>query len=157
VLIWPALVCALAFGFRSTIRSLLRVRLTQIDAAGFSAKFEDAAHDAEQLVRSDDPQRPTRPTKELNRDDIAFFTPQTYTDARPIGEAFREGKPCVIDLTQLNDPEGRRLVDFTAGLVFMGRGSIDRIRSKVFALTPAPYLHAENAGHRKNREPSAPT
>jgi hypothetical protein len=50
VLIWPALICALAFGSRSTLRSLLRVRLRQIDAAGFSAKFEEVAQEAEQLV-----------------------------------------------------------------------------------------------------------
>jgi hypothetical protein len=52
VLAWPALVGILAFAFRSTVRSLLRVRLTQIDAGGFSAKFSEIAQEAEQVAQA---------------------------------------------------------------------------------------------------------
>jgi hypothetical protein len=146
VLIWPALICVLAFGFRSTIRSLLRVRLRQIDAAGFSAKFEDVAQDAERLVQAGQSPGTSLPPKPLSERDLVHFRPQTYDDARPIGEAFREGKPVVIDLTQINDADGRRLVDFVAGLVFMGRGSLDQLRSKVFVLTPAASWTTKSPG-----------
>jgi hypothetical protein len=61
VLAWPALVGILALAFRSTVRSLLQVRLTQIDAGGFSAKFSEIAQEAEQVVQAGHPVRLSPP------------------------------------------------------------------------------------------------
>jgi cell division inhibitor SepF len=68
---------------------------------------------------------------------ITTLHPRTYNEARTIGEHFREGTPVIINLTEMVDSDARRLVDFSAGLIFGLRGSIDRVTNKVFLLSPA--------------------
>jgi cell division inhibitor SepF len=68
---------------------------------------------------------------------ITTLHPRTYNEARAIGEHFREGTPVIINLTEMVDSDARRLVDFSAGLIFGLRGSIDRVTNKVFLLSPA--------------------
>ncbi len=71
----------------------------------------------------------------LNR--ITTIHPRTYNEAKTIGEAFREGTPVIMNLTDMDDSDAKRLVDFAAGLVFGLHGSIERVTSKVFLLSPA--------------------
>jgi len=68
---------------------------------------------------------------------ISTVHPRTYNDAKTIGESFREGIPVIMNLTDMPDADAKRLVDFSAGLVFGLRGSIERVTSKVFLLSPA--------------------
>jgi cell division inhibitor SepF len=68
---------------------------------------------------------------------ITTLHPRTYNDARGIGEHFRDGTPVIMNLTEMEDIDAKRLVDFAAGLVFGLRGSIERVTNKVFLLTPA--------------------
>jgi cell division inhibitor SepF len=68
---------------------------------------------------------------------ITTMHPRTYNEARTIGEHFREGIPVIINLTEMDDSDAKRLVDFSAGLVFGLHGSIERVTQKVFLLTPA--------------------
>jgi cell division inhibitor SepF len=42
-----------------------------------------------------------------------------------------------MNLTDMDDADAKRLVDFSAGLVFGLHGSIERVTNKVFLLTPA--------------------
>jgi len=71
----------------------------------------------------------------LNR--ITTIHPRTYNEAKNIGESFRDGIPVIMNLTDLDDADAKRLVDFAAGLVFGLHGSIERVTSKVFLLSPA--------------------
>ncbi|HET7476372.1 MAG TPA: cell division protein SepF [Dermatophilaceae bacterium] len=68
---------------------------------------------------------------------ITTIHPRTYNEAKTIGESFREGTPVIMNLTDLGDADAKRLVDFAAGLVFGLHGSIERVTSKVFLLSPA--------------------
>jgi cell division inhibitor SepF len=68
---------------------------------------------------------------------ITTLHPRTYNEAKAIGENFREGTPVIMNLTEMDDSDAKRLVDFSAGLVFGLRGSIERVTSKVFLLSPA--------------------
>jgi cell division inhibitor SepF len=68
---------------------------------------------------------------------ITTMHPRTYNEARTIGEHFREGIPVIMNLTDMDDSDAKRLVDFSAGLVFGLHGSIERVTNKVFLLTPA--------------------
>jgi cell division inhibitor SepF len=68
---------------------------------------------------------------------ISTLHPRSYNDAKPIGLEFREGIPVIMNLTDMDDSDAKRLVDFAAGLVFAQRGTIERITSKVFLLSPA--------------------
>ncbi|MCH8613230.1 cell division protein SepF [Arsenicicoccus dermatophilus] len=71
---------------------------------------------------------------QMNR--ITTIHPRTYNEAKTIGEAFREGIPVIMNLSDMADDDAKRLVDFAAGLVFGLNGSIERVTSKVFLLTP---------------------
>ena len=68
---------------------------------------------------------------------ITTLHPRTYNEARTIGEHFREGTPVIMNLTEMDDSDAKRLVDFAAGLIFGLRGSIERVTQKVFLLSPA--------------------
>ncbi|NDL59187.1 cell division protein SepF [Phytoactinopolyspora mesophila] len=68
---------------------------------------------------------------------ITTLHPRTYNEARTLGEHFRDGVPVIMNLSEMDDVDAKRLVDFAAGLIFGLRGSIDRITAKVFLLTPA--------------------
>jgi len=76
----------------------------------------------------------TTSVAELSR--ITTLHPRTYNEARTIGEHFREGIPVIMNLSEMDDNDAKRLVDFSAGLVFAARGSIERVTSKVFLLSP---------------------
>jgi len=71
---------------------------------------------------------------ELSR--ITTLHPRTYNEARVIGEHFRDGTPVIMNLTEMDDADAKRLVDFAAGLIFGCRGTIERVTSKVFLLSP---------------------
>lgn len=72
---------------------------------------------------------------ELSR--ITTLHPRTYNEARTIGEHFRDGTPVIMNLTEMDDSDAKRLVDFAAGLIFGLHGSIERVTQKVFLLSPA--------------------
>lgn len=59
-----------------------------------------------------------------------------FSEARIIGERFRDGTSVILDMTELSDADARRVVDFAAGLAFAMRGSIDKVTSRVFMLLP---------------------
>lgn len=67
---------------------------------------------------------------------IETVTPRTYNDARSVGEHYRSGVPVIMNLSEIDDDDAKRLVDFAAGLVFAVRGTINRVTSKVFLLSP---------------------
>jgi cell division inhibitor SepF len=70
-------------------------------------------------------------------DRITTIHPRTYNEAKTIGEAFRGGTPVIMNLTDMDDADAKRLVDFAAGLVFGLHGTIERVTNKVFLLSPA--------------------
>jgi cell division inhibitor SepF len=81
----------------------------------------------------------------LNR--ITTIHPRTYNEAKTIGEAFRDGTPVIMNLSDMGDADAKRLVDFAAGLAFALRGSFDKVATKVFLLSPADV--AVTADERK--------
>ncbi|MCH0539540.1 cell division protein SepF [Streptomyces sp. MUM 203J] len=68
---------------------------------------------------------------------IATVSPDGFRDARAIGELFRDGVPVIVNLTSMEPDDAKRVVDFAAGLTFGLRGSIERVATRVFLLTPA--------------------
>jgi cell division inhibitor SepF len=107
----------------------------------YGAEFIDQS-DSREVIRHSDGGRLTErePAVAVQTTDLARITtlhPRTYNEARTIGEHFREGTPVIINLTEMIDSDARRLVDFSAGLIFGLRGSIDRVTNKVFLLSPA--------------------
>lgn len=78
--------------------------------------------------------RPTSTVAPMSR--ITTLHPRTYNEARVIGENFRDGVPVIMNLSEMDDNDAKRLVDFAAGLVFSVRGTIERVTNKVFLLSP---------------------
>jgi cell division inhibitor SepF len=68
---------------------------------------------------------------------IVTLQPRSYSEARKVGEYYREGNPVIINLDDMEESERKRLVDFASGLVFGLHGRIERISLKVFLLSPA--------------------
>jgi cell division inhibitor SepF len=115
---------------------------------------DDAPHGAPatprpvQSVREDRPapvsslterRRPVAPAMQSRVAELSRITtlhPRNYNEARTIGEHFREGIPVIMNLSEMDDSDAKRLVDFSAGLVFAVRGSIERVTNKVFLLSP---------------------
>jgi cell division inhibitor SepF len=120
-------------------------------------RYEDDYYDDDSDVRDESASRPVRAVRGESPDasvsslderrrpravahaELARITtlhPRTYNEARTIGEHFREGTPVIMNLAEMDDADAKRLVDFSAGLVFATRGSIERVTSKVFLLSP---------------------
>ena len=70
-------------------------------------------------------------------DRIITLHPRFYNEARTIGEHFREGNPVIINLTDMDESDHKRLVDFASGLAFGLHGTIERVTKKVFLISPA--------------------
>jgi cell division inhibitor SepF len=133
-----------------------------LDEAGYGGTYSDAQHSTEThpvavakpsrreqrearqagtVAHLDDRRRGGAPTvqagprvAELSR--ITTLHPRTYNEARTVGENYRDGTPVIMNLTEMDDNDAKRLVDFAAGLIFATRGSIERVTSKVFLLSP---------------------
>lgn len=67
---------------------------------------------------------------------IITLHPRFYGEARAIGEYYRNGAPVIMNLSDMEESERKRLVDFASGLVFGHNGTIERVTSKVFLLSP---------------------
>lgn len=67
---------------------------------------------------------------------ITTLHPRTYNDARAIGEEYRRGAPVIMNLTEMDEADAKRLVDFAAGLTFGLRGRIEKVTKGVFLLSP---------------------
>ena len=83
---------------------------------------------------------------------IATVTPDGFRDARLIGELFREGVPVIVNLTTMEPADAKRVVDFAAGLTFGMRGSIERVATRVFLLTPSDYTVVNDPAARRSTD-----
>ena len=91
--------------------------------SGYAQEYADDAHLPE-------PYTP-QPTYQ-----ITALHPRTYNEARTIGEHFRRNTPVIMNLSDMDDADAKRLVDFAAGLTFGLHGRIERVTAKVFLLSP---------------------
>ena len=93
---------------------------------------------------------PTRNAAPADMNEILTVHPRQYKDAQIIAESFREGIPVIINLSQMTEPDARRLVDFASGLSQGLYGKIERVTKQVFLLSPA---HIVVSGDQADSEP----
>ncbi|MDY5784893.1 MULTISPECIES: cell division protein SepF [unclassified Corynebacterium] len=73
---------------------------------------------------------------------IVTAAPRSYNDAKEIGEPFRDGDVVLMDLTDLESADAKRVIDFAAGLCFALRGQMHNLSRgletdrRIFAITP---------------------
>ncbi|XCB30323.1 cell division protein SepF [Arcanobacterium hippocoleae] len=60
----------------------------------------------------------------------------SYRDIRDFAEEFRSGTPVILNLSEADNVERARIVDFALGLCFGLEGAFSRISEDVFLLTP---------------------
>lgn len=82
--------------------------------------------------------------------EILTVHPRQYKDAQMIAETFREGVPVIMNLSQMSEPDARRLIDFACGLAEGLYGKIERVTAKVFLLSPE---HVAVSGEQSEVEP----
>jgi cell division inhibitor SepF len=78
-----------------------------------------------------------RATAPAEMNEILTVHPRQYKDAQLIAENFREGIPVIMNLSQMTEPDARRLIDFASGLSQGLFGKIERVTNKVFLLSPS--------------------
>ncbi|HEU5222965.1 MAG TPA: cell division protein SepF [Candidatus Lumbricidophila sp.] len=86
------------------------------------------------------------PTQQAEMNEILTVHPRQYRDAQVIAEAFRDGVPVIINLSQMADGDAKRLIDFASGLSQGLYGRIERVTNKVFLLSPAHVAISGEAG-----------
>ena len=77
--------------------------------------------------------------EQSSRDPLSRITtlhPTSYAEARAVGEHYRDGIPVIMNLTEMENADAKRLVDFAAGLAFALQGALDKVTNKVFVLSP---------------------
>jgi cell division inhibitor SepF len=117
---------------RSSVRSI-----TRSGAGETSGALTYHTRDNLALAPQTQPRERAVVAEEEQRYQITTLHPTTYREARTIGEHFRDGVPVIINLTEMDEADARRLVDFAAGLAFGLRGTIERVTNRVFLLSPA--------------------
>jgi cell division inhibitor SepF len=106
---------------------------------GFSdPRYSDQTHHGRglDLAESDPLAKPTTAATETQNYQITALHPRTYNEARTIGEQFRQSTPVIMNLSEMDDADAKRLVDFAAGLTFGLHGRLERVTAKVFLLSP---------------------
>lgn len=92
----------------------------------------------------------TRNAAPVDMNEILTVHPREYRDAQVIAESFRDGIPVIINLSQMSEPEAKRLIDFASGLSQGLYGKIERVTKQVFLLSPA---HIVISGDQAEAEP----
>ncbi|MBC7725408.1 MAG: cell division protein SepF [Burkholderiaceae bacterium] len=92
----------------------------------------------------------TRNAAPVEMNEILTVHPRQYRDAQVIAESFRDGIPVIINLSQMSEPDARRLIDFASGLSQGLYGKIERVTKQVFLLSPA---HIVVSGDQADAEP----
>jgi len=82
--------------------------------------------------------RPTAVAKQPagGMNEIVTVNPRQFKEVQGVAEAFREGIPVIMNLSEMPDGEARRVIDFASGLVSGLYGKIERVTNKVFLLSP---------------------
>ena len=64
------------------------------------------------------------------------IVPESFGDAKLIADEFQRSVPVIMNLQGLDRELARRLIDFASGVCYSLEGSMDKIASQVFLLTP---------------------
>lgn len=98
--------------------------------------------------------RPVETASAASLHTIRTIHPRSYNDAKAIGTAFREGVPVIMDLSAMDEANSKRLVDFSAGLIFGLHGSIEKVTNSVFLLSPEQVSVTTEAEDRADDQAS---
>ena len=70
---------------------------------------------------------------------IALYEPRLYADVRQIAQQLLKGQAVIVNFTQMDDKNAKRVVDFLNGATYAIDGGIRRIGKEIFLCTPKNY------------------
>jgi cell division inhibitor SepF len=73
---------------------------------------------------------------------VKTLRPQSYNDVFKVGDWFRCGTPVVMDMSECDEADATRLVDFATGLVIGCGGAMERIAPGLFLLLSEAMVRA---------------
>ncbi len=80
-----------------------------------------------------------QPRQEEQPSQIALYEPRMYTDVRQITDQLLKGQAVIVNFTQMDDKNAKRVVDFLNGATYAINGGIRRIGKEIFLCTPKNY------------------
>lgn len=148
----------MAGGFKKAMSYLGMADVSEVDDDNQDSTFDNDGSVASvaPVAKPAASTQPKQQTSGFNRANLSRITtihPKSYDDAQAVGRAIREGVPVVLNLTDVSESVAYRIVDFSAGVVFGLRGSIERVTPRVFLLSPAQVsisiedTHPQAASH----------
>jgi cell division inhibitor SepF len=63
--------------------------------------------------------------------------PRTFNQAQEVADRFKEGQAVIVNLEAVDRDVSRRLIDFASGLCYGLAGSMEKVASGVYLLTPS--------------------
>jgi cell division inhibitor SepF len=63
--------------------------------------------------------------------------PRRFDQAQEVADKFKEGQPVIVNLEGVDRDLSRRLIDFSSGLCYGLGGTMEKVGSGVYLLTPA--------------------
>ena len=66
-----------------------------------------------------------------------LIAPQSFGDAKELADRFKDATPVIMNLQGIERDLARRLIDFASGICYALDGSMEKVASQVFLLTPA--------------------
>jgi FtsZ-interacting cell division protein YlmF len=72
----------------------------------------------------------------IERSKPKAVSPDNFGDAKTIADEFKNSVPVIMNLQGLDRELARRLIDFASGVCYSLNGSMEKIASQVFLLTP---------------------
>ena len=70
---------------------------------------------------------------------IALFEPKVYSDSRAIASQILGGEAVIVNFTQIDEAQAKRILDFLGGTVYAVNGEIERIGQSIFLVTPNTF------------------
>ncbi len=115
-------------------------RMTVFDAPPSTATIEGADSGAAQSARPL-AASPSRPPQELQSNVVThakprLHIPSSFDEASRLADDFRAGSPVVMNLSAVDKPVARRLIDFASGVCYVLSGGMERLAANVYLLTP---------------------
>ncbi len=74
--------------------------------------------------------------KSEKRSRVSIAEPHGFEEVQAIGDDFKREIPIIVNLQSTNSDLSKRIVDFCSGLTYALDGSIKKVASKVFLITP---------------------
>lgn len=67
---------------------------------------------------------------------MVITQPSCFEDVQEIGEYLKQKRTVIVNLESVNKEDHRRIVDFVSGATFVTEGSIQKVSSLIYLITP---------------------